>query len=50
MRLSKPSFQVSNPLSTEKEDITGMVFTEDIASPELPFGVSEMLTLPHSFG
>jgi hypothetical protein len=50
MRLSKPSFDVNLPILCEKSDIPGPVLNEMSQNGIEAFGVSEFLTLPHSFG
>src|SRR5690606_39008386 len=50
MRLSKPFFDVHLPVVCEESDIAGPVLIGNAKNGLEAFGVSEFLTLPHSFG
>jgi hypothetical protein len=50
MRLSKPSFQIAVPILSERHEITDAKEIIDEKNGNDLFGVSEILTLPHSFG
>ena len=49
MRLSKPSFETTLPIYYDLEDITGGV-SSNKTNGLGTFGLSELLTLPHTFG